>query len=643
MIFISYRRSDPQSQVALIANALTDEYGEDAVFVDDQIELGQPWPARLRRELDERRVVLALVGRNWNPERLRDCDDWVRKELLAGLHKGPEQIIVLLLDGAKLPAASDLPHDCDLPELLTRQAAQFRFMPRRDYDADFKALCTRLKKLCPNLGLRSITVACVRVLRSFLGTPDVRERVLWDAFEQCDMELACLPVGGGTLENLSQTLRGLDRRGTGSEQCPWPLLRYLEAAKGHCEPVRQPELTQLQLDWLKSHHPAGEFAELLTGLAAALGAHADCPRPELEADFRACTPGGGSGLPDPLKTPRAYAAVLAGRQLGGDPGESVGFPLLDFARRLRERFPERHPALERWDQEARDFFVDYYGVRPLIVDTRPPPPDVPPGVDVDAWLVVLVRPTRPGAAEYAVRGWLFHPGAPAGEALRGEGPPARGGDFPARLRDLWKHAAHVRDGAPFQVELVVPPALRNLPFGDWMADLPGPDGRKNPVVVRCLRRIADRAALDRLRRRWECARQLPDGAPLTDELNPQSRGVFRVPADFRAEELRNGLARCPGVVGVVFARPAAECRRAIDAAVEAGVPLVAWCRPACHEDPTPLIRSADPAALARALSARPSAGARGGFVVLLDDPGRLPPDLDPANRFRPPTRTDRHE
>ena len=652
MIFLSYRRDDDDTsfQATALTRELIGRYGEGAVFTDyNGLVPGEPWPDRLRSELSVRPVVLAVVGQNWNPARLHAPGDWVREEVCAGIRE--RKVIVLLLGKAKLPPPTELPQNCELAQLHTLQNLQLR--PRGDYARDFEELCRWLERRCPGLGLPDMFGACYDALCVILCTEaDCTHSLRAAFFPHHARVLRVLPVQGGPFTTIDQTLRVLNRCDTESAGCPWPLLRFLEAVKERAgEPDRRAELTQLQFRWLESRYPASEFGERLASLALALGTQADHPRPDIEDDFRACTLGGcSSGLPESLMAPRAYAAVLAGRQHGGEPGESVPSPLLHFAHRLRDRFPECRSALEQWEDDATRSLADYYGVCTTIINTEQFSPVTqtaqarpPVAPEVDAWLTVLVRPTRPGGRDYAVRGWLFHPGAPAGVALLGGASPiVREAGLPACLRELRGGAIEVRKGIDFQVELVVPPSLRNLPFGEWpVSDQPGRAGtfgQEHTVVVRCLRRIADRVVLGRLRRHWDHVRRGPDELPLAENLSPGARGVFRVPADLPAEELRARLADCPGVVGVVFARPAAECRRAIDAAIEAGVPLVAWCRPGCHEDPTPLIRSAEPAALTQDLLARRPAGASAGsgFVVLLDDPGRLPPDLDPAHRLRPP-------
>jgi hypothetical protein len=64
-------------------------------------------------------ALLAVIGSNWVSPRLKDPDDWVRLEIAHAL-AGDVRVVPILVEGAKMPAASDLP--ADLSALTHRHA-----------------------------------------------------------------------------------------------------------------------------------------------------------------------------------------------------------------------------------------------------------------------------------------------------------------------------------------------------------------------------------------------------------------------------------------------------------------------------------------------------------------------------------------
>lgn len=85
------------------------------------------WPVRLRDELMNAAVVLALIGPDWlmatdewNRRRIDSASDWVRQEIKTALDDPDKLLIPVLLDGAALPPKEALP--TDLAGLADRQA-----------------------------------------------------------------------------------------------------------------------------------------------------------------------------------------------------------------------------------------------------------------------------------------------------------------------------------------------------------------------------------------------------------------------------------------------------------------------------------------------------------------------------------------
>lgn len=126
-VFLSYRRGDVGGYAGRLADALHQRLGANSVFQDVvTIAPGQDFTAVIDRALDESDAVLAVIGPGWlsaaNPQgdaRLFETDDYVRLELARALKRGV-RVIPILVGGAALPAAADLP--TDLRGLVQRQA-----------------------------------------------------------------------------------------------------------------------------------------------------------------------------------------------------------------------------------------------------------------------------------------------------------------------------------------------------------------------------------------------------------------------------------------------------------------------------------------------------------------------------------------
>jgi TIR domain len=125
-VFISYRRDDAAGYARALAESLGRHFGAAQVFIDvDDLQAGQPFAPALQQAVAGSAVLLVLIGQRWAGQgpsgrsRLLDPDDFVRREVALGL-AGPARVIPVLLDGAPLPAAQDLP--AELQPLLQRQA-----------------------------------------------------------------------------------------------------------------------------------------------------------------------------------------------------------------------------------------------------------------------------------------------------------------------------------------------------------------------------------------------------------------------------------------------------------------------------------------------------------------------------------------
>jgi hypothetical protein len=126
-VFLSYRRGDVGGHAGRLTDALRQRLGADSVFQDVvAIAPGQDFTVAIDRALDDCDAVLAVIGPGWltaaTPQgapRLFDADDYVRLELARALDRNV-RVVPVLVGGAALPAASELPDD--LKGLVRRQA-----------------------------------------------------------------------------------------------------------------------------------------------------------------------------------------------------------------------------------------------------------------------------------------------------------------------------------------------------------------------------------------------------------------------------------------------------------------------------------------------------------------------------------------
>jgi TIR domain len=105
---------------------LAGQFGAGVVFQDvDSIRPGDDFAAALEAAVGAYAVLLAVIGPQWlagegdAERRLEDPQDWVRLEIEAAIRRRV-RIIPVLVDGARMPSASELPPS--LQSLVGRQA-----------------------------------------------------------------------------------------------------------------------------------------------------------------------------------------------------------------------------------------------------------------------------------------------------------------------------------------------------------------------------------------------------------------------------------------------------------------------------------------------------------------------------------------
>ena len=139
-IFISYRRDDSAGHAGRVFDRLKAEFGQDVLYMDvDAIPLGANFVKVLRDEVARCSVLLAIIGPRWldamdedGARRLDYANDFVRVEIAAALARDIP-VIPILLEGAKIPRAEELPPD--LQELSQRNGLDVRHSSfHRDVD-----------------------------------------------------------------------------------------------------------------------------------------------------------------------------------------------------------------------------------------------------------------------------------------------------------------------------------------------------------------------------------------------------------------------------------------------------------------------------------------------------------------------------
>jgi hypothetical protein len=130
-VFVSYRRDDSSGHAGRLFDHLSHAFGEDGVFMDvDDIRRGDTFAETLNERLRQSDVLLAVIGKRWltltdpaGRRRLDNDDDWVRSEVRGALAAG-QLVIPVLVGGAALPGAAELPED--IRALAARQMAEVR-------------------------------------------------------------------------------------------------------------------------------------------------------------------------------------------------------------------------------------------------------------------------------------------------------------------------------------------------------------------------------------------------------------------------------------------------------------------------------------------------------------------------------------
>jgi len=128
-ILISYRRDDSAAYAGRLFDRLSDAFDPGNIFIDiDTIKPGQDFVQTIGESVIRCDAVLAVIGPRWlaikdaaGQRRLDHSDDLVRMEIASALNRGI-RVIPVLVGGAEMPQAGDLPSD--LSKLARLQALE---------------------------------------------------------------------------------------------------------------------------------------------------------------------------------------------------------------------------------------------------------------------------------------------------------------------------------------------------------------------------------------------------------------------------------------------------------------------------------------------------------------------------------------
>jgi hypothetical protein len=176
-VFISYRRDDTKGFAGALLRDLNKRIGSDLVFMDtEDIEGGTDFPSVLVQAVKSSDVVLALIGPRWLEAgnaaghlRLEDPEDFVRKEILLAL-QGDVRVIPVLVDGARMPAADQLP--ADLRPLSTRNAME---LSNSHWDEDVARLADHIREGMYAVGVQQ--AAGAKLAADFAPAPPMSRNV----------------------------------------------------------------------------------------------------------------------------------------------------------------------------------------------------------------------------------------------------------------------------------------------------------------------------------------------------------------------------------------------------------------------------------------------------------------------------------
>ncbi|HZO45428.1 MAG TPA: phosphodiester glycosidase family protein [Xanthobacteraceae bacterium] len=176
---ISYRRADSQDIAGRIGDHLRRRFGDRQVFLDTgSIPAGADFRHTIQEAMRRQGVLIAIVGPDWigarngATNRIDDHDDPVRMEIAAALDNGLP-IIPVLVNGASMPTASELPDD--LKDFSYRNALTID--RGRNFHRDSDDLVREIEALAPRgvwrrRAVAALVAAVAALVVTWLTVPD---------------------------------------------------------------------------------------------------------------------------------------------------------------------------------------------------------------------------------------------------------------------------------------------------------------------------------------------------------------------------------------------------------------------------------------------------------------------------------------
>ena len=151
-IFINYRRDDSAGTAGRLHDRLAQNFGRKNLFMDvDHIPAGIDFVEHINSQVAACDIFLAIVGPNWldsrdenGDRRLASANDFVAIEIAAALTRDI-RVIPVLIDGARMPKASELPEP--LMPLVRRNAIELR---HSHFGRDAEALVAKIREAAGN-------------------------------------------------------------------------------------------------------------------------------------------------------------------------------------------------------------------------------------------------------------------------------------------------------------------------------------------------------------------------------------------------------------------------------------------------------------------------------------------------------------
>src|SRR5208282_4209096 len=178
-IFISYRREDSAASAGRVYDRLNGRFPSNRIFIDvDNIAPGVDFVKAIEKSVESCDVLISIVGKHWltatdedGKRRLDNTDDFIRLEIATALKRGI-RVIPVLVDGALMPRAGDLPDELkSLIRLQALKVSQDRF--RSDSEPLLTAVGQALKEARAERRKRGLTFPGKRTWLSVVGVVTV--------------------------------------------------------------------------------------------------------------------------------------------------------------------------------------------------------------------------------------------------------------------------------------------------------------------------------------------------------------------------------------------------------------------------------------------------------------------------------------